>query len=135
VRAAFFFILIGTSACSFDWSTTPLADAATDASDAAAEASVPDAADCATLTTALSDARLAAKKCASGANVCTATTKDECGCTITLANASSPEDTAYAQALAAFQAAQCVPTCNACAAATPGLCEVGPNLVTYCLPL
>ncbi len=125
------------SACSLDWSITPLADAsAADASDAGVDQLTSgDAADCTTLAATVAAARQNAKQCVSTAGACTATTTDECGCTITIAAATSPATTAYKQALAAFTAAGCIPTCSQCSAQTPGLCIVGPNQVTYCMPL
>jgi hypothetical protein len=136
MRAIACLALLAASACSLDWSTTPLGDASAESSsDAAVDDAPAEAADCTSLATTLASARLAAKKCATGPNVCTATMTDECGCTINVANATSPEDTAYQQAITAFKDAQCTPTCNACVTPSPGLCEVGPNLVTYCMPL
>jgi hypothetical protein len=132
---------VATTGCSYDWTVSgssaydagPTVDATVpDASDAAVvdaaedvgavDASPPSddgAPSCADLGAAIGAAELTAKTgCAVGFG-CSATIKDQCGCTFFLAQASGTATQQLESALGAYENAACSSPCPACDAGAP----------------
>jgi hypothetical protein len=132
-------VAIATTGCSYDW-TVP-ASSRSDAGDAgapmdatvpdASDASVPDAAadvvtvdalpppddgapSCAELLTAIGAAEPAAKTGCTVTVPCTATIKDQCGCTFFLAEQSGTATEQLENALSAYENAACSGPCPTC---------------------
>ncbi len=87
--------------------------------------SPPDAAECQQLLQTAKNALGAALVCTPSPSACKAQTQDWCGCTVYLADGTSPEYTNFVSAVTAFEMAGCRSTIfcgDTCPSATPGLC-------------
>ena len=138
VAIGFVSALAVCAAC-YDWTIGPAASGASDAgpdADGAIDASAPrdagadsasvdsssvsdggppdTAPDCETLLGTVASDQAAAELCSAKPNDCMSTVKDQCGCTVFVAQSSSPATSAYLGAVQKLAQAGCVVGCGKC---------------------
>ncbi len=131
-------------ACSYSWevggggaSSTTSSTAAGGGGAGGTSVTTTSTADCAALAKAVATARVAAQACSyAGAQVqgeCAAKVTDECGCRAFVKDGASSEAKAFTDALQAFEAAGCPPTCASCSALQTGTCLQAGSVI-HCVP-
>jgi hypothetical protein len=162
MRPAVCLVLVGAACagCSYDWETGAAsgeagvpeasAEAAIDAggADAAIDVAVdagvdvgpapeggPDAAYCGDLAAQVDTAKTSAKKCTTTPPDCGSSVKDQCGCTVFVAQSSSAATQNYVSLVQEFGQSGCVLGCGTCGPPpTQSYCLVNSQDVPVCTP-